>query len=59
MPDNTTKQKTVLVTGATGYIGRRLTQRLLETSPVAIRLLVRNKNKVQATIADKTDIREG
>lgn len=59
MPDNTSKQKTVLVTGATGYIGRRLAQRLLETSPVAIRLLVRNKNKVQATIADKTDIREG
>lgn len=58
MPDNP-KQKTVLVTGATGYIGRRLTQRLLETSSVDVRLLVRNKNKVQVAIVDRVDIREG
>ena len=58
MPDNFQKQ-TVLVTGATGYIGRRLTQRLLDNGIVDLRLLVRNKNKVQAAIVDMVDIREG
>lgn len=58
MPE-TKKQKTVLVTGATGYIGRRLTQRLLKTDSLDVRLLVRNKNKVQLAIVDKVDIREG
>jgi thioester reductase-like protein len=43
MPDNFQKQ-TVLVTGATGYIGRRLTQRLLDSGIFDLRLLVRNKN---------------
>lgn len=52
-------KKTVLVTGATGYIGRRLTHRLLETSAFKVRLLVRNKNKVQVSITDQLDIREG
>lgn len=51
--------KTVLVTGATGYIGRRLTHRLLETSTLNVRLLVRNKNKVQVSIADRVEIQEG
>ena len=58
MPD-TSRKKTILVTGATGYIGRRLTQRLLESSSVDVRLLVRNRNKVQVAIVDKVDIREG
>lgn len=58
MPD-TPKKKTVLVTGATGYIGRRLTQRLLKDSVVDIRLLVRNKNKVQLSIVDQVEICEG
>ena len=58
MPDNFQKQ-TVLVTGATGYIGRRLTQRLLDSGLFDLRLLVRNKNKVQAAIFDSVDIREG
>ncbi len=58
MPDNFQKQ-TVLVTGATGYIGRRLTQRLLNSGIFDLRLLVRNKNKVQAAIVDWVDIREG
>lgn len=51
--------KTVLVTGATGYIGRRLTHRLLEAGECRVRLLVRNRNKVQVAIADRVDIREG
>ncbi len=51
--------KTVLITGATGYIGRRLTHRLLEAGDCRVRLLVRNRNKVQVAIADRVDIREG
>ena len=58
MPD-TMKTKTVLVTGATGYIGRRLTHRLLETSSLNVRILVRNRNKVQASIVDLVEISEG
>ena len=58
MPD-ISQNKTVLVTGATGYIGRRLTQRLLDSADIDVRLLVRNKNKVQAAIVDRVDIREG
>lgn len=56
---NTTKQKTVLITGATGYIGRRLTDRLMQDSTIDVRLLVRNRNKVQIALADQVDIREG
>ena len=58
MPDKT-KKKTVLVTGATGYIGRRLTHLLIQRDIVNVRLLVRNKAKVQMAIADQVDIREG
>jgi len=58
MPD-TVNTKTVLVTGATGYIGRRLTHRLLGTSALKVRVLVRNRNKVQASISDLAEIREG
>ncbi len=56
---DTMKNKTVLVTGATGYIGRRLTHRLLEDTMLDVRILVRNRNKVQVSITDKVDIREG
>ncbi len=52
-------RKTILVTGATGYIGRRLTHRLLETSAWNVRILVRNRNKVQVSIADLVEIKEG
>ena len=58
MPD-TTQTKTILITGATGYIGRRLTHRLLDSSLLNVRLLVRNRNKVQVSIVDRVDIREG
>jgi uncharacterized protein YbjT (DUF2867 family) len=58
MPD-IIRKKTVLVTGATGYIGRRLTQRLLESSAFNVRVLVRNRNKVQVSIADLVGIQEG
>ncbi|MGB5231385.1 MAG: NAD(P)H-binding protein [Desulfoprunum sp.] len=51
--------KTVLITGATGYIGRRLTHRLLDAGDCRVRLLVRNRNKVQVAIAGRVDVREG
>jgi len=51
--------KTVLITGATGYIGRRLCHRLLAGNRYRIRLLVRNPKKVQATVAGKTEIVTG
>ncbi len=57
-PD-TMADKTVLITGATGYIGRRLKHRLLQTSALNVRIFVRNKNKVQVSVADQVDIREG
>ena len=57
MTDSTSK--TVLITGATGYIGRRLTHRLLDAGDCRVRLLVRNRNKVQVAIAGQVDIREG
>lgn len=52
-------KKTVLVTGATGYIGRRLTHHLLDRECYAVRLLVRNRQKVQVAVADRVEIMEG
>ena len=58
MPD-TQKKKTVLITGATGYIGRRLVQHLLASGSYDVRLFVRNKHKVQKATAQLVDIYEG
>ena len=58
MPE-TTQRTTVLITGATGYIGRRLTQRLLNEDTCNIRLFVRNKRKVQISVAEEVEIFEG
>ncbi len=49
----------VLLTGATGYIGRRLKERLLEDDKVELRLFVRNKKKVRDTVRDQVEIAEG
>jgi uncharacterized protein YbjT (DUF2867 family) len=49
----------VLLTGATGYIGRRLKERLLEDENVKLRLFVRNKSKVRNEFRDRVEIAEG
>lgn len=49
----------VLLTGSTGYIGRRLKKRLLEDKNIDLRLLVRNKNSLSNEIIDKLEIVQG
>ncbi|MFN2367286.1 MAG: SDR family oxidoreductase [Desulfurivibrionaceae bacterium] len=49
----------ILVTGATGYIGRRLKERLLGKPDCRLRLLVRNRNKVRPSVRDQVEIVEG
>lgn len=49
----------ILLTGSTGYIGRRLAAKLIENPDVQLRLFVRNKNKVQFAPSDKLEIFEG
>lgn len=50
--------KTVLLTGATGFVGRRLLYSLLNED-IKIKLLVRNKNKLENHILQKCQIYEG
>ena len=49
----------VVITGATGYIGRRLKDRLLDHPGVTLRLLVRNKRKVRPEVLAKVEVVEG
>ena len=49
----------ILITGATGYVGRRLTEHLLQRNDLSLRLLVRNCNKLSASVAERVDIVEG
>jgi uncharacterized protein YbjT (DUF2867 family) len=49
----------VLLTGATGYIGRRLLERLLADGSVRLRLFVRNARKVPAAPDDRVEFFEG
>jgi len=49
----------VLLTGATGYIGRRLKVKLLEDESVELRLFVRNVKKIREASRGKADIVEG
>ena len=48
----------VLLTGSTGYIGRRLKQKLLEDKNIKLKLLVRNKKSV-CKLEKKVEIIEG
>ncbi|NCB12274.1 MAG: SDR family oxidoreductase [Erysipelotrichia bacterium] len=48
----------ILLTGSTGYIGRRLKQKLLENDNIELRLMVRNKKSV-CELAKKVEIIEG
>jgi uncharacterized protein YbjT (DUF2867 family) len=50
---------TVLLTGATGYIGRRLEKTLRERDDVSLRLLVRNARKLTAKTLSHAEVVEG
>jgi len=49
----------ILLTGATGYIGRRLKEKLLEDENVRVRLFVRNPEKVREKYRDRVEIAQG
>ena len=49
----------VLLTGSTGYIGRRLKKRLLEDTNIDLRLLVRNKSSLSNEVKDNFEIVQG
>ena len=49
----------ILLTGATGYIGRRLQERLLTDDSVRIRAFVRNARKVHPASGDRVELFEG
>lgn len=49
----------ILLTGATGYIGRRLQERLLTDDSVHIRAFVRNTRKVHPAPENRIDLFEG
>ncbi len=49
----------VLLTGATGYIGRRLKVRLLDDDSVELRLFVRNVKKIRDVSRKKVEIFDG
>ncbi len=51
--------KKILITGSTGYIGRRLKDRFLNRSDLSIRLLVRNKKKVRPSVYQQVEVVEG
>jgi len=52
-------QTRILITGATGYIGRRLKNRLLAHPDYQLRLFVRNKRKVGEKASQSVEIVEG
>lgn len=49
----------ILITGANGYIGRRLKHRMLEDGSVRIRLLVRHAKSITPSVAAKVEVVEG
>lgn len=51
--------KTILLTGYTGYIGRRLKEKLDQLGDGKIRILVRNIKKVPQSVLDSCEVVEG
>jgi uncharacterized protein YbjT (DUF2867 family) len=51
--------KKILITGATGYIGRRLSDNLTQNPSLAVRLFVRNTNKVCSELVPDASLVEG
>ena len=49
----------VLLTGSTGYIGRRLKQKFLQNKNIDLRLFVRNKKSLSSNIPKDVEIVEG
>lgn len=49
----------VLLTGTTGYIGRRLKQKLKENKNISLRLFVRNKKSLSSNIEKDIEVFEG
>ena len=49
----------VLLTGSTGYIGRRLKEKLSKNKDINLRLYVRNKNALSSKISKNIEIFEG
>jgi uncharacterized protein YbjT (DUF2867 family) len=49
----------VLLTGSTGYIGRRLKQKFLHNENIDLRLFVRNKKSLSSNISKDIEIFEG
>jgi uncharacterized protein YbjT (DUF2867 family) len=49
----------ILLTGATGYIGRRLKERLLGEADLELRLFVRNARKVRPEVRGRVEVFEG
>ncbi|XPV70239.1 MAG: SDR family oxidoreductase [Halarcobacter sp.] len=49
----------VLLTGSSGYIGRRLKQKLIEDKNIQLRLFVRNKKTLSSKISDSIEVVEG
>ncbi len=49
----------VLLTGSTGYIGRRLKQKFLQDENIDLRLFVRNKKGLSSNLSKEVEIVEG
>lgn len=49
----------VLLTGSSGYIGRRLKEKLLERKDIELRLFIRNKKTLSSSVANSIDVVEG
>ena len=49
----------ILLTGSTGYIGRRLKEKLLENKEIELKLYVRNKKTLSSKISKDIEIIEG